>query len=320
MKNKKNLFNTILFLCLTLIGVIIIVFIYGFFVGKIIFHSFTNDGRESFLAAITVISIVSTTILSILLYGANLKANSINERILNMTKQQNEEDNKINEKMLKITKQQNDIQNILMMNNKKGELSRNIKNIEEYIKYVRVLDLFCYTNFSTYDQLLTLRKHKVLKMPTELNQFINLNYITIPNLNNKEENLLRLNLHNPKKQTYININIQFYNLLPNSVYYQYNIPYLKEIVEKLGGIIDDKFISEYQEGIHVQKQIDSLKLNFFNELLNISDNYQFYNTNYDYTKAKVMSRILEAIKKKLNLMIEEIEEEYNILENNLFTE
>ena len=28
----------------------------------------------------------------------------------------------------------------------------------------------------------------------------------------------------------------------------------------------------------------------------------------------------EAIKKKLNLMIEEIEEEYNILENNLFTE
>ncbi|MGX0433222.1 hypothetical protein [Staphylococcus hominis] len=320
MKNKKNLFNTILFLCLTLIGVIIIVFIYGFFVGKIIFHSFANDGRESFLAAITVISIVSTTILSILLYGANLKANSINERILNMTKQQNEEANKINEKMLKITKQQNDIQNILMMNNKKGELSRNIKNIEEYIKYVRVLDLFCYTNFSTYDQLLTLRKHKVLKMPTELNQFINLNYITIPNLNNKEENLLRLNLHNPKKQTYININIQFYNLLPNSVYYQYNIPYLKEIVEKLGGIIDDKFISEYQEGIHVQKQIDSLKLNFFNELLNISDNYQFYNTNYDYTKAKVMSRILEAIKKKLNLMIEEIEEEYNILENNLFTE
>lgn len=272
------------------------------------------------MAAITVISIVSTTILSILLYGANLKANSINERILNMTKQQNEEANKINEKMLKITKQQNDIQNILMMNNKKGELSRNIKNIEEYIKYVRVLDLFCYTNFSTYDQLLTLRKHKVLKMPTELNQFINLNYITIPNLNNKEENLLRLNLHNPKKQTYININIQFYNLLPNSVYYQYNIPYLKEIVEKLGGIIDDKFISEYQEGIHVQKQIDSLKLNFFNELLNISDNYQFYNTNYDYTKAKVMSRILEAIKKKLNLMIEEIEEEYNILENNLFTE
>lgn len=254
------------------------------------------------MAAITVISIVSTTILSILLYGANLKANSINERILNMTKQQN------------------DIQNILMMNNKKGELSRNIKNIEEYIKYVRVLDLFCYTNFSTYDQLLTLRKHKVLKMPTELNQFINLNYITIPNLNNKEENLLRLNLHNPKKQTYININIQFYNLLPNSVYYQYNIPYLKEIVEKLGGIIDDKFISEYQEGIHVQKQIDSLKLNFFNELLNISDNYQFYNTNYDYTKAKVMSSILEAIKKKLNLMIEEIEEEYNILENNLFTE
>lgn len=320
MKNKKNLFNTILFLCLTLIGVIIIVFIYGFFVEKIIFHSFTNDGRESFLAAITVISIVSTTILSILLYGANLKANSINERILNMTKQQNEEANKINEKMLKITKQQNDIQNILMMNNKKGELSRNIKNIEEYIKYVRVLDLFCYTNFSTYDQLLTLRKHKVLKMPTELNQFINLNYITIPNLNNKEENLLRLNLHNPKKQTYININIQFYNLLPNSVYYQYNIPYLKEIVEKLGGIIDDKFISEYQEGIHVQKQIDSLKLNFFNELLNISDNYQFYNTNYDYTKVKVMSSILEAIKKKLNLMIEEIEEEYNILENNLFTE
>ncbi|WP_454307276.1 hypothetical protein [Staphylococcus hominis] len=76
-------------------------------------------------------------------------------------------------------------------------------------------------------------------MPTELNQFINLNYITIPNLNNKEENLLRFNLHNPKKQTYININIQFYNLLPNSVYYQYNIPYLKEIVEKLGGIIDD---------------------------------------------------------------------------------
>lgn len=272
------------------------------------------------MAAITVISIVSTTILSILLYGANLKANSINERILNMTKQQNEEANKINEKMLKITKQQNDIQNILMMNNKKGELSRNIKNIEEYIKYVRVLDLFCYTNFSTYDQLLTLRKHKVLKMPTELNQFINLNYITIPNLNNKEENLLRLNLHNPKKQTYININIQFYNLLPNSVYYQYNIPYLKEIVEKLGGIIDDKFISEYQEGIHVQKQIDSLKLNFFNELLNISDNYQFYNTNYDYTKVKVMSSILEAIKKKLNLMIEEIEEEYNILENNLFTE
>lgn len=42
--------------------------------------------------------------------------------------------------------------------------------------------------------------------------------------------------------------------------------------------------------------------------------------NYDYTKAKVMSSILEAIKKKLNLMIEEIEEEYNILENNLFTE
>ncbi|MGX0125020.1 hypothetical protein ACUXA2_000525 [Staphylococcus hominis] len=33
-----------------------------------------------------------------------------------------------------------------------------------------------------------------------------------------------------------------------------------------------------------------------------------------------MSSILEAIKKKLNLMIEEIEEEYNILENNLFTE
>ena len=57
MKNKKNLFNTILFLCLTLIGVIIIVFIYGFFVEKIIFHSFTNDGRESFLAAITVISL-----------------------------------------------------------------------------------------------------------------------------------------------------------------------------------------------------------------------------------------------------------------------
>lgn len=302
MKTKKNLFKTILFLCLTLIGVIIIVFIYGFFAGKIIFHSFTNDGRESFLAAITVISIVSTTILSILLYGANLKANSINERILNMTKQQN------------------NIQNILMMTNKKGELSRNIKSIEEYIKCVRVLDLFCYTNFSTYDQLLTLRKHKVLKMPTELNQFINLNSITLPNLNDEEKYLLRFNLHDPKQQIYININNQFNNLLPNSVYYQYNITYLKEIVEKLGGIIDDEFISEYQEGVHVQKQIDFLKLNFFNELLNISDNCQFYNTNYDYTKAQVISNNLEVIKKKLNLMIEEIKEEYNILENNLFTE
>ncbi|MDS3866114.1 hypothetical protein [Staphylococcus hominis] len=297
MKAKKNLFNTILVLCVTLIGIIIVVFIYGFFVGKIIFHSFTNDGRESFLVAITVISIVSTTILSILLYIANLKANSINERILNMTKQQNEEANKINEKILKITKQQNDIQNILLMNDKKGELTRNIKNIEGYIKCARVLDLFCYTKFNTYNQLLTLRKHKVFKMPTELNQFIDLNQITIPNLNNQEEKSLKFNIHDPKERKYISINNQFYNLLPNSVYHQYSIKYLKEIVEKLSSITEDNFISEYQEGIHIQKQIDFLKLNFFNELLDISNSCKFYNTNYDYTKAAVISNILEVIKK-----------------------
>ncbi|PNZ65901.1 hypothetical protein E2556_09835 [Staphylococcus croceilyticus] len=262
---------------------------------------------------ISIISIVTTTILSVFLYLANIKANRINESVLEMTKQQNNKANHINESVLKITKQQNNIQNFLILSEKRGEQAKNIKRVEEYIKFARVLDLFCYTNFSTYDQLLTLRKHKVLQMPTELNQFTDLNLIKIPNLNISEETLLKHNLHDPKMQKYKDINKQFYDLLPNSVLYQYNIMYLKEVVEKLSGIIDDELISKYQEGIFVQKQIEFFKLNFFNELLDIDNSYKFYNTNYDYTKAKIISICLQPIKRELNRMIEEIKKEYGVL-------
>lgn len=296
---RKNILVAISTLLITLIICVISMFIYGYFFGKVIFDNFTNDGRESFLGAITLIGIVSTTILSGLLYLATLKSNKINENIVDMTNKQN------------------DIQNYLVLNEKRRETTKNTKNIEKYIKSARVLDLFCYTNFSQYYKWFVLKNHKRKLMVTELNPFIDLNTIHIPKLSAKEEKDLKSDKHDKNEQVFRDIESEFSNLLPKPVVYDYNVKYLKDNILKLIEMKDDELISMYEIGKYAQGNIENLELNYFREIFALNDNETFYNAKLDHTSAEKISKNLVGVKTCLNDIIRNMRYEYEKLEKQL---
>ncbi|WP_311051828.1 hypothetical protein, partial [Staphylococcus hominis] len=152
-------------------------------------------------------------------------------------------------------------------------------SIEKYIECIKVLTLFCYINLDTYNKLQVLRKYKRNPNQTELIKIINYDPIKLPKLSISEETQLKHNNHNPKDIKYKNIENQFSNLLPNSVFFQYNIKFLKEKVVNLSSITNDELISMYIEHIIIRYIMNLLKLKFFDEILNIDDEFSFSNTN-----------------------------------------
>lgn len=190
-------------------------------------------------------------------------------------------------------------------------------SIEKYIECIKVLTLFCYINLDTYNKLQVLRKYKRNPNQTELIKIINYDPIKLPKLSISEETQLKHNNHNPKDIKYKNIENQFSNLLPNSVFFQYNIKFLKEKVVNLSSITNDELISMYIEHIIIRDIMNLLKLKFFDEILNIDDQFSFSNTNFSSFKSSLILNNIEIIRNNLKLIINDIKKEYEELESKI---
>lgn len=73
----------------------------------------------------------------------------------------------------------------------------------------------------------------------------------------------------------------------------------------------------YIEHIIIRDIMNLLKLKFFDEILNIDDQFSFSNTNFSSFKSSLILNNIEIVRNNLKLIINDIKKEYEELESKI---